>query len=518
MVNMLNKKSKIFLIGFHTELSINIAQKLIERSIDIVYWTGRKKFFKKIVNSDVYKNIIFHDIFDIVRNIPAKGVDVANFEPITKNLIDKMLKCETVCWTMFDRYDNKEDLTLRQMKHIYYGYLKYWSGVLKKYKPDAIIFGTDVPHTVFNYIIYSLAKEYGIKTIMYKRTKGISPEKLVFFEDFKKYDDIKNAYENLKKIDFKKEDLSNEMQVYYHNQKDINHDSTPFYQKSSYMKTQSSNKNIYPSLMIILKNIKQLTFFTTCISYIKMYTRKKQIFGFGEKITISFFEKKKKQKISNKKIEKYRKNYFDLISETVDFTKKYIYIPLHYQPEASTLPLGDVYDDQILMIENISKAIPDDWVIYVKENTIQWKRSNGDLGRYYDYYQQILLNKNVQLISTEISSFELFKSCSAVATVTGTAAWEGIMRGKPALIFGYTWFMNCEGVFFVDSYKDCKKVIDNIINGYEINEGNIIKYLGAVEKVSVKGYAHNRFRPASDIDENENIKNITEKIVERLNI
>jgi len=419
---------------------------------------------------------------------------------------------------MFDRIEGKSDVSLRQMKHAYYDYLRYWRGVLKKYKPDAIIFGIDIPHTVFNYVLYSLAKEYGVKTIMYKRTKGITPERLLFFEDYQKYDDIKTAYDVLKEKDFGQDDLSSGMSEYYKNQKNRFYDATPFYQKSSYMKKSSSVGKIFPSLDSIFKNIKQFTFLKTFFSYCNMYKRRVLFHGLSEKKSITLFEKKRQQVILNKKTATYKKKYLDLVNKNVDFTQKYVYVPLHYQPEASTLPLGDVYDDQVLMIGNLSAALPEGWKIYVKENIIQWKRPRASLGRYYNYYDQILSHKNLELLSPHISSFELFQSCRAVATVTGTAAWEGILRKKPALLFGYTWFMDCEGVFSVDGVESCKRALEKIEEGYSINEDHIIKFLGAIEKVSIKGYAHSRFASGADITEEENVKNIVDKLVEKLDM
>lgn len=62
------------------------------------------------------------------------------------------------------------------------------------------------------------------------------------------------------------------------------------------------------------------------------------------------------QKITKVVIKKVRKYQYDYCVKTlakadVDFNKKYVYFPLHLQPEMTTDAIGGIYRDQILAIE-----------------------------------------------------------------------------------------------------------------------------------------------------------------------
>ena len=74
-----------------------------------------------------------------------------------------------------------EKLSVSERKHLYYHFVGYWHGVLKKFQPDAIIFPV-VPHTVYDFIVYSLAKLLGIKTIFFMLTR--IGDRIMVLDDF----------------------------------------------------------------------------------------------------------------------------------------------------------------------------------------------------------------------------------------------------------------------------------------------------------------------------------------------
>ena len=61
------------------------------------------------------------------------------------------------------------------------------------------------------------------------------------------------------------------------------------------------------------------------------------------------------------------------LEEVADLNKSYYYFALHLQPEATTLPNGGIYAEQILAIRILSKLLPDNTYLYVKEQLIQEK-------------------------------------------------------------------------------------------------------------------------------------------------
>lgn len=194
-----------------------------------------------------------------------------------------------------------------------------------------------------------------------------------------------------------------------------------------------------------------------------------------------------------------RKEYVSLQIQP-DLTKKFVYVPLAFQPESSTSPNGGVFVDQILMIEVLSASLPVDWLIYVKEHPVQW--SPMGLGyndnRYGGYYKKIAQLKNVRIIPIETQPHFLIKNAQAVAIVTGTTGWESAMRFKPVLVFGFPWYQHCPAVFKVNDATSCKDAIDKIIDGFSVSKQQMINYLALLEKFSIQGYEDDISKMASN--------------------
>ncbi|WP_354689766.1 hypothetical protein [Lentibacter algarum] len=131
-----------------------------------------------------------------------------------------------------------------------------------------------------------------------------------------------------------------------------------------------------------------------------------------------------------------------------------IYFPLHLQPELTTSFMGQAYSDQCLAISTlvaVLKSQDQAFTIYVKENPKQ----------SFDQRQflHLLQSDEVIMIDRTVPSNRLIEECDIVATITGTAGWEAVKSGKPALIFGTTWYENAPGVIVFDDLLTQKALI-----------------------------------------------------------
>lgn len=139
--------------------------------------------------------------------------------------------------------------------------------------------------------------------------------------------------------------------------------------------------------------------------------------------------------------------------------EKYIYFPLHFQPEASSNPRGgDMYADQIIPLNILSRALPDSVKIYVKSHPEQLA-----LLRSEDYYRDMLKIPKVRLIKLSGSTYELMKNALAVSTLTGTAMWECQFFGIPAIVFGYSLKNPAPLSYPVRTVEDCREAIEDIL-------------------------------------------------------
>lgn len=86
-----------------------------------------------------------------------------------------------------------------------------------------------------------------------------------------------------------------------------------------------------------------------------------------------------------------------------DYSKKYVYYPLHYEPEASTLVCAVKYEKQLFFIDSWAKSLPADTVLYVKEHY-------AVLGhRELTLYKELKKYPNVVMIDPWESSRKLIK-------------------------------------------------------------------------------------------------------------
>ncbi len=470
---------KIFLIsGSKDPKVINSIFKLKEKSNKIIYWLGGDG-----KNKDKFPETIFHPNLDALRGIPAKDVNVSEFSPPGKDLIEQLYRLESLILTMMNVKLDK--LCTDERKHLYYNMLQYWHGVLKKYKPDIIICN-NIPHSACNYLIYELARLLNIKTIMFQDT-CVSDRLLTYIDLWKGSGDLQKELQKNQNKNFSLKDLSKDLQKYYKLQTDFKRDATPMVIKIQ--KNQYTGFNLFLSRLKRLKNsIKNGTIL---------------------KLIIQNITKRFKQNL--------RKEY-NSVKIKPNFNKKFIYVPLHLQPELSTSPQGDVFVDQILMIETLSASLPPNWVIYVKEHPIQWLRRGliFSSARYQGYYEKISKIKNVQLVPIKTDTYTLINKSQAIATVTGIAGWEAILRSKPALIFGYSWYRDCSEIFRIKDVESCKKALEKIMNGFVVSQQQIINYLKCLDKATIHAYVSPEIRKQSEFTEQESINNRFQRIISEI--
>jgi hypothetical protein len=158
--------------------------------------------------------------------------------------------------------------------------------------------------------------------------------------------------------------------------------------------------------------------------------------------------------------------HYQIITENEDevYKKKFVYFPLHFQPEATTCPAGGIYFDQLLAIKELRKKLDDKILIYVKEHPAYLNKSNlASYGEYrtkkfYDEIQQI---KGVLLVGFNIDSHYLIQQSFLTATVTGSVILESIKYNKYCIVFGNTIL----------------KELPNVIKSSDLNNNNIDELL-----------------------------------------
>jgi hypothetical protein len=110
--------------------------------------------------------------------------------------------------------------------------------------------------------------------------------------------------------------------------------------------------------------------------------------------------------------------------------ERFVLFPLHFQPEATTLVQAPLYLDQLALLRDIATTLPAGLRLYVKEHVSS--RGRRPLG----FYEGIRAIPAARLLGPDEDTWSLIREAAAVAVITGTVGWEGLLFGKPVVTFG----------------------------------------------------------------------------------
>ncbi len=431
------------------------------------------------INRDILRQLSCHvESYEITienRLLCSEGKTSDNDRiPIDNDLMEKFGRYFSNATNIYNRlsYGNRDYRYINAVEDMLDA-LSYWNTIIKRFQIDVFLCH-DVPHCAFEYVIYALCKIYDIPVYFMYPTPiyGYS----IIATDIESFcDEIKTTYDKelliYKDIDIADivlpEDFEKDFEKFTTFE---NKDLTPHYMQTFY-----SEKNAAPTKK---KNIiiRLFEFARVCF---KTGIRKNVVYW----LRYNFSGVKREDELTSDYYAKW-----DSLCKIPDLDKKYIYLPLHLQPEATSCPMGGIYKNQELVAQMLSHCVPDDVYIYIKENPKQvtWHRTNGFVDTLAKY-------KNVILVPRDFDTYRLIDNCIAVASVTGTALWEGVWKNKPGLIFGYFTTQHAPGVYKIRNTVDCEKAINEIVDpaiDTNIPLKNLRIFLLALSKVSFKGAIH----------------------------
>ena len=376
---------------------------------------------------------------------------------------------EYIFFKIFDRLSfNSHNNYLK--KKFFQKLTSYWFEFLTNNSNLKILFFSSVPHTHWDFALYCVAKKLKIKTYFYSRT---SISDLIYFKkDFIQYD------KNIIKIN-KQKNIINFLLLNWKNHKYILKDNNLSYLGNLHSKTRTFRFHAICKIKIVFhlyifyrnshelisRSISPLPIQDKILSYnsipstiFSIYKKKLNRFNY----ILYLLKYSVKNCILNLKdyYEKKNINFFHPLKK-----KKYIFFPLHFQPERTTLPEGWRYSDQLSAIKILSKSLPLNWQIIVKEHP---RQLSFDLRNYHyrdlNFYRKLKSIPRVIYLSSDANYDEILKKCDVTATITGSVCTEGIFLNKPSVIFGQTWLMNVKKIIHLyKNVNELKKFLNNCI-------------------------------------------------------
>ena len=485
---------KAIICGFHFHINNKFIYEFI-REYQLKKYLIIEAYPKRSIDYD-YNFFKYGDCFDYINWSEVPKLD--------ENLVSSIGKEKLIAIEMLFRINHK--MTYEDRKIFFYKQLRYWDYILKKEKINLFV-SDNIPHDGFDYIIYIICKYRNIRTIMFHElpTRPHRHVSMYLTESIEKVG--LNIYEKF--CEYKKDNkkfsgrLSTRINNYYFDMQKNSNDLEQFTQK---IKEETFFKQVLffinNNFNELLKNISQQINYDKKYKVLKIKTTfsiiiklLKKLFPFVNRVLL-FLINKSKIYLSDYDF------YLSLCSSNLDFEKKYVYLALHYQPELSTSPLAEEFSNQLLIIDILSKSLPEDTLIYVKEHPrISYNRNRK-------YYKKITSYSNIVLCNPELSTYDLIDNSVAVATATGSVGWESLLRKKPVLMFGFRFYQYAPNVFRIFNKEQCLQAVNKIISkSFIIEKEDILLYLEALDQFIFEGYNSRTKEKLTKITIDDNVGN-----------
>lgn len=419
------------------------------------------------------------------------GVDWSRVPPLDEGLIRTMADCEIICLPMLEKNGKIGKLldaearrksagiphvrplttfvSYEDRRRLYLKHLQYWSHVLRDQKVDFVLI-TIAPHHGYDYVIYRLCKQFGIPVQFYDSLPvdgWILAKRDLEEADGRVAAAVAKTYEEY--ADGRHVLLSERAERFYNEQN--NPKPTP-----SYMSPSKIDSWEYAPVRLDRRTL--VSFARTLAGNLAGLLGVERFKGRGEERLLPWRVRFRKQRELSGLFA-----YYDSLAVKPDLGQPFVYLPLHYQPEISTSPLGGVFADQYLVAQLVAAELPKGWKLYVKEHPFQ-----KSLARDSTFYADLARLPNTSLVPRDSDTYDLINRCATVATVTGRAGWEALFRGKPVLVFGETALAYAKGAFRIRNRGDCVAALSLRSSRPQAEVLRDMRiFLKAIEMVAIRG-------------------------------
>lgn len=385
-----------------------------------------------------------------LRDGQYEGTDWNTITPLDGVLIEAMRRYEAVFMTMITRYAHERDIPYDERKRQYFDHLRFWNHELEARNIEFVLMNHP-PHQCYDWVLYGLCKLKGIPVLYLER--NLTVDAMFLVEDWEESTtDLRDRLQELRREyadPAKPVPLSQHYEAYwkqYREQKPL-----PWYKpvQPDPGKQNLLRRWVRPALKTLFRNPRK--FFSSIISG-------------------AFW---------SRKLEQHRVlHFYDRHTSTPDLSQPYVYVPLHYQPEATTWPQAGAFGDQERVVQMLAACLPPGIRILVKEHPMQ-----GEVCRSKAFYRSLLDLPSVIFVPKSTNTFELISRSVAVASGVGSAIFEAMMRNQPSFMFGFYFYQYAPGVYPIRTLKDCQEAVRKIFVDKERHtEREIRLFLRATEE------------------------------------
>ncbi|MBN1472288.1 MAG: hypothetical protein JW925_10945 [Syntrophaceae bacterium] len=487
---------------------IKVAQALREKhGLQPVFWIGYEDDDSVTQVPESFPDCIYQDYYDAWKGIfPAQIAAHANESGISIDFVKRYASFELQAIKMMDRMDpDQYSFNFMERQRHYRNMVRLCSACLESMKVDIVICDW-IPHRLFDYVFYLLCQFHNIKFVFLGNTQF--PGRVLSLNDLSAISDrIREDYNDILRAGMDagaiKAKLPDDMTVSY-DRVQRNTTGVTTNNVQLHMKKNRGSSGFFPLALKFIKDAShdyRSRYFGSegyllngIPTYLKQRNNSIEMSRYG--IMRYSLLKLKTNRYKNR-----LSKYYKALTVEPDFGAKYVFYALHYQPEMTTSPSGDIFVDQRLCIEVLHRHLPPDCLIYVKEHPVMFhSHMEGHTSRAKYFYDDLLSLPRVRLLPSDANSAALIKNSLAVATIRGTIGWEAMALGKPVIAFGLIWYEKYDGVLKVTNEESAAKMKD-FIAGFKFDENKLFAYLYALSINSSLAYPYRGLKEKMNVSE-----------------
>ena len=404
----------------------------------------QKSFFQSQKLVEFKKTWFYHDVMN--QEIKSEPDYLKSFEEKYDIDLWQLAKNDRI---FIDYYNTFYKFSDREISGIMEKECRLFEEILDEVKPDFFI----TTQTAFrpHHLFYLLCKKKGIKVLMLNSANW--GKHCYISGNYHKLDNFNELFANRKALPTTFNDIQNRLES-----KILSKKVSKFYQSHKNSKIKLMQAAF--QLLVLSDNSNEKTHYT-------YYGRKKL------KVLLS--------EINNSIKRWYRKKYIDqnFLQEIID-DKPFIFLPLQQEPERSLLLSAPDYKNQIETVEYVSKCLPENFLLFVKEHPTQ---GSGRDWREISQYKALQNNPKVRLIHPSVPADEIIKKSKLVISVSGTIALESAFLNTPSITIADNDYTLIPSISRLNSKNELQGLIENSLEK-KVEPSSIGKYLDILEENS----------------------------------
>lgn len=409
-------------------------------------------------------------------------------EPLDAEMLEAFSSHQPVFHEMVNRWFINPDRASYKSRAQYYNrMIEVWINIFKHHEIDLVI-GAAIPHRVYDYVAYMVAQHLDVPYLMIDGTAAIhlndgEMDYWPFFID-RIEDRMTYIYERFKakkskiKISKNTQEYADRVRGDYEGAKPKYLDDKDVKAASRPLKDQLKD-NVPFIAKVLVRGARDLIDgrFNTPINkyefqpYFKSSTR--NIVEQSNRFKASLYHRRIYKQTEAAKI------WLEEHSEPLSTDAPYVLFTASKQPERSTCPDSGPYYNHFDIIASVASVLPEGWKIYYKEHPSNYRKPWVMDSQRSPAFYEALQEAAPQLVFLPLQSdpFSCMDGAQAIVTATSSSAWEGVLRGIPALIFGSVWYENCPGVFKVSNTSDAQAALKQVQKGMNIDQDELLKFV-----------------------------------------